>query len=74
MVIVLGLAGCRSSETTDQRHQDANTPAGKAGQAAYKVAQEADKAGRVLGQKLEKAAHDAHEGWKEAQSRDRKHE
>lgn len=60
------LASCGARESPEQRHQDANTPAGKVGQAAHKVAIEADKAGRVIGRKLDKAAHDAHEGWKEA--------
>jgi hypothetical protein len=32
---------------------------------------EADKAGQVIGRKLDKAAHDAHEGWKEAARKDK---
>lgn len=58
-------SGCGPRESLDQRHDDANTPAGKVGQVAHKAAVEADKAGRELGRKMEKAAHDAHEGWKE---------
>jgi hypothetical protein len=61
---------CGPRQTEEQRHADANTPAGKLGQAARKAAVEADKAGKVLGQKLDKAAHDAHEGWKEAARKD----
>jgi hypothetical protein len=61
-----------SNESPEERHRDANTAAGKLGQAAHKVAVEADRAGRVVGQKLEKAAHDAHEGWQEASRNDRK--
>ncbi len=59
-------ASCGPHESPEQRQRDANTPAGKVGQAAHKIAVEADKAGRVVGRKLDKAAHDAHEGWKEA--------
>jgi hypothetical protein len=56
---------CGSRESAPERHRDANTRAGKVGQAAHKVAVEADKARRVIGRKLGKAAHDAREGWKE---------
>lgn len=66
------LASCTSPKPVEQRRGDANTPAGKVGQAAHKVAVEADKAGRVIGSKLNKAAHDAHEGWKEAARTDGK--
>jgi hypothetical protein len=59
------LTSCASHESQFQRHDDANTPAGKVGQAAHKAALEADKAGRVVSRKLQQAAHDAHEGWKE---------
>ena len=59
-----------SSPAPEVRRGDANTPAGKAGQAAHKVAVEAGKAGRVIGRKLDKAAHDAHEGWKQAAQND----
>jgi hypothetical protein len=66
------LAGdaCTSRESEAERHRDANTPAGKVGQAAHKAAVQADKAGRVVSRELEKAAHDAHEGWKEAARKD----
>lgn len=64
------LGACSPHETQEQRRRDANTPAGEMGQAAHKVAVEADKAGRVIGRKLDKAAHDAHAGWKEAARKD----
>lgn len=64
------LSACSSRESRQQQHYEANTPAGKVGQAAHKVAVEADKAGRVLSHKLDKAAHDAHEGWKEDARKD----
>jgi hypothetical protein len=67
---LLSLSACGSHESTEERHRDANTPAGKAGQVAHKVAVQANKAARVLGRKLDKAAHDAHEGWKEAARND----
>lgn len=66
----LSLAACGYRETPQERHGDANTPAGKVGQAAHKAAVEADKAGRAIGRQLDKAAHDAHEGWKEASRKD----
>lgn len=65
LAAALVTASCAPSESTSERHNDANTPAGKAGQAAHKASVELDKAGRVVGRKLEKAAHDAHEGWNE---------
>ena len=66
MIVGLLLAGsCGPRESDTQRHQDANTPAGKVGQAAHRAAVEADKAAAAVGRKLDKAAHDAHEGWKE---------
>ena len=72
-IILAGLItinACSSPEPEEQRHREANTPAGKVGQAAHKAAIEVDKAGRVIGRKLDKAAHDAHEGWKEAARKD----
>ncbi len=71
LLAVLALAGCGSRESPEQRREDANTPAGKVGQAAHKAATAADKAGRVVARKLEKAAHDAHAGWNEAASKDK---
>ncbi len=75
LVLVAGILGvacaCGPRETVEQRHQEANTPAGKAGQAAHKVAVEADKAGRAVRRQLNRAAHDAHEGWKEDAQKDK---
>ncbi len=68
----LGFAACGPRESEQQRHQDANTVAGKIGQAAHQAAVEADKAGRVIDRKLDKAAHDAREGWNEDARKDRK--
>lgn len=68
--LVMSLA-CAPNETEEQRHREANTPAGKAGQVAHKIAVGADKAGHAVGRQLGKAAHDAHEGWKEDASKDR---
>jgi len=74
-LLILGflmLAGCGYRETPEQHRDEANTPAGKVGQAAHKVAVEAGKASRAIGRELDKAAHDAHEGWKEAARKDQK--
>jgi hypothetical protein len=72
--VLVTVNACGSRESAPERHYDASTPAGKVGQAAHKVAVEADKAGRVIGRKLDKAAHDAREGWKEdAARKDTKH-
>ena len=65
LAMMFAAASCGPHETETQRQHDANTVAGKLGQAAHRAAVEADKAGRVLGRQLDKAAHDAHEGWKE---------
>ena len=62
-LLVAGSCGPRESDT--QRRHDANTAAGKVGQAAHRAAVEADKAAAAVGRKLDKAAHEAHEGWKE---------
>ncbi len=70
LLMIAALSGCGTRETPEQRHSDANTPAGKLGQAAHKAAVEADKAGQVIGKQLRKAAHDAREGWKEAARND----
>lgn len=69
---LLSAVGCGYRETPEERSRDANSPAGKVGQAAHKVAVEAGKATRVVGRQLDKAAHDAHEGWKEASRKDQK--
>jgi hypothetical protein len=57
------LNACGPRQSEEERRRDANTPAGKIGQGAHKVAVQADKAGREIGRKLDKAAHDAHAGW-----------
>ena len=69
-VVTAALIGCGPRETPEQQHKEANTAAGKLGQAADKAAVEADKASQVVGRELKKAAHDAHEGWKEAARND----
>jgi hypothetical protein len=68
---LLAITSCASHESEEERQRDANAPAGKVGQAAHKAAVQADKAGRVIGRKLDKAAHDAREGWKEAARNDK---
>ena len=73
LVILLSLGislACGSRQSEEERHRQANTPAGKVGQAAHKVAIEAGKASREIGRQLGKAARDAHAGWKEAARKD----
>ncbi len=65
------LSGCSGHESEQQRRNDANTPAGKMGQTAHKMAVEADKAAQVAKRKLDKAAHDAREGWNEDAQKDK---
>jgi hypothetical protein len=67
---LLASIACGPRQTEEQRHADANTPAGKVGQAAHKAAVELDKSGRLAEKKLNQAAHDAREGWKEAERKD----
>ncbi len=71
-VLILLVAGActPTPPPRDARAQDPNSAAGKAGQAAHKAAVSLDKAGRVIGKKLDKAARDAHAGWKEASRTD----
>jgi hypothetical protein len=59
------LSACGSRPSAEEQHRQANTPAGKAGQVAHKIAVEAGKASRAMGRQLDKAARDAHAGWKE---------
>lgn len=60
------LGACSAPPSREERSRAANTPAGKLGQAAYNATVQAEKAGKVIGQKIDTAAHNAHEGWKEA--------
>jgi hypothetical protein len=62
---LMTLSACGPHESTEERRQAADTPAGKLGQAAHRATVEADKAGRVIGRELRQAAHDARAGWKE---------
>ena len=68
LVFVAGFvmwSGCGPRESAEQRHEAANTPAGKLGQAAHRATVEANKASQVIRRQLGQAAHDAREGWKE---------
>jgi hypothetical protein len=68
---ILSVSGCSTSTESDaQRRSEANSAAGKLGQAAHKVAVHTEKAAKVVGRKLDKAAHQAHEGWEESASKD----
>jgi hypothetical protein len=66
---ILGLTGCANSSPprkTEAESGNPNTPAGKAGQAAYKMRKEAEKAAKEAEIKIDKAARDAQAGWKDA--------
>lgn len=68
---LLLLSGCSTStESESQRRSDANSAAGKLGQAAHSVAVHTERAAKVAGRKLDKAAHQAHEGWEESARKD----
>ena len=71
ILMALGMSlACGSRQSEEERRRQANTPAGKIGQAAHKVAVEAGKASRKIGRQLGNAARDAHAGWKEAARKD----
>ncbi len=65
------LYACGRREMSEKEHRDANTPAGKVGQVAYKAAEVSGKVAKSAGKELSKAAHEAHEGWKEASEKDK---
>ncbi|MDQ2775724.1 MAG: hypothetical protein M3Y57_12525 [Acidobacteriota bacterium] len=68
---ILSVSGCSTStESEAQRRSEANSAAGKLGQAAHNVAVHTEKAAKVVGRKLDKAAHQAHEGWEESARKD----
>ena len=72
-LIVIGLislAACSSPPRSKTRSGNADTPAGKVGQAAYKASVKIGEAGKKIGQKLNTAAHNAHAGWNEAARND----
>jgi hypothetical protein len=56
---------------SNHNHKAADTPAGKVGQVAYDAAKVTGKAAKAAGRELSKAAHEAHEGWKEAAAKDK---
>ena len=75
VVVLAGLvasAACAPRQSATEKREEANTPAGKVGQAAHRATVEAEKAGREISRKLDKAAHDAKEGWKEDASKTKK--
>jgi hypothetical protein len=62
---LITLSACGSRQSPEERHDAANTPAGKLGQAAHRATVEANKAGQAIGRELSQAARNAREGWKE---------
>ena len=67
---VISLVACSSPPRPKTRSGNADTPAGKVGQAAYKASVKIGEAGKAVGQKLNTAAHNAHAGWNEAARKD----
>jgi len=68
---ILALTSCIGShESAAERQKNADTVAGKAGQAAHAVAKQTGKAARAAGKKLGQAAHEAQDGWRESARRD----
>src|SRR5689334_18788770 len=62
---LVALGACRSSEPRPQERRDADTAAGKLGQAAHKAVVEANKDAKAVGRQINKAAREAHAGWNE---------
>ena len=68
--LLLGACG-GTHESPSQRQKEANSPAGKVGQAAYHVTKATGKVLKAAGKELAKAGHQAREGWKQSARRDR---
>ena len=58
-------------EEAEHHSADPDSAAGKAGQAAYKVSKETEKAAKELGHKVAEAAKDAKAGYKDAKEEDK---
>jgi Flp pilus assembly protein TadB len=70
---ILVLSSCFGArETPAERERNSDTAAGKAGQAAHKVAKEGEKAAKEVSRKLDEAAHQAKDGWQKAAQNDKK--
>jgi hypothetical protein len=72
MTGLLSLGACTNSEHTSSRHSDADSPAGKLGQAAYHAKVDLKRAAAEADRKLQKAARDARAGWQQAERTDSK--
>jgi HPt (histidine-containing phosphotransfer) domain-containing protein len=75
LLIMAGLfCACQSSGQREaerrREEQDRNSAAFKAGEAAHKIANEAEKLGADAGRKLDESAHKAREGWKAEKRKD----
>ena len=62
-IVALGLAGCS--------RQESDSAARDAGRVAHEIANKTEVAAKKAERKLEKAAKDVREGWKEADREDR---
>jgi len=70
-VLFLFTACSGPHETAEHHSADPDSAAGKAGQAAYKVSKETEKAAKELGHKVAEAAKDARAGYKDASQEDK---
>jgi hypothetical protein len=73
LAAILSMGACTSSrESRERRNADANSAAGKFGQAAHHAADKLNKAAADANRKIDKAAHDARAGWDQASHNDKK--
>jgi len=67
--------GCQSQSQREaerrREEQDRSSAAFRAGEAAHKIAKEAERAAAAAGRKLDDSARKAREGWKEQERKDR---
>ncbi len=75
LVLLLIASACQTdSQREAERHREEqvrNSAAFKAGEAAHRIANEAERATAAAARKLDESARKAHEGWKEQSREDR---
>jgi uncharacterized lipoprotein NlpE involved in copper resistance len=74
-IVFLTLLGCgrrqQDRDASQRNEQDRKSAAFKAGEIGHELSKEAGKAAAAAGRELRKDAHEAHEGWKQAEHEDR---
>ena len=74
-VVAVISTGCQSQSQREaerrREEQDRSSAAFRAGEAAHKIAKEAERAAAAAGRKLDDSARKAREGWKEQERKDR---